>query len=76
MAYAKKMTTHLLFFLLHTFTMLSKSPSDTVCANSEAIFIRIRRFVSSVPFLSLVVMIFVFEILRSTDAVPTEIVRC
>ena len=69
-------TTRLLFFfLLHTFTMLSKSPSDTVCADSVAIFIKIRRFVSLVPFLSLVVIIFIFEILRSTDAVPTGIDR-
>ena len=51
--------TSLLFFLFHTFTMLSKSPSDNVGGDSVVVvfYIKYERFVSPMPFLNLVLII-------------------
>ena len=68
-------TAILLGFLVQTVTICSSSSSDKASGDSNAIFIRYERLASPSQFLRPDFTIFIWEKERSTEAVPTGIVR-
>ena len=68
-------TAILLGFLVQTVTICSSSSSDKASGDSNEIFIRYERLASSGRFLRRDFTIYIWEKERSTEAVPTGMVR-